>query len=157
MGDIPVKFKRVSVVGVAISEKENQIYSDKELEDMNRQIVKEAEAKAEAQTVLFTIKKKQDRENIKQSTAKWLSWAAFALMIGAMVMGGITKGYKRWGIMAGSLFCCGMVLILIPEFTDYIKWALIPIGAVSIILGLSHTKHFTIARPGLQAGNDKDG
>jgi hypothetical protein len=157
----PFTVKRIELFGLTAYEDSSQVLNEKELAQDNAAIIATAEAEAKAKTSLFKINAKQDREDMKRNTAKILSWACFIGALIAVVMGVMTEGYKKWGTMAAVLFVCGMLALLIPELIIYLKWVVIGLGALGIVLGLSHTKYFSIAkhkaRPGTQAITDKEG
>jgi len=138
--------KRDKFAGIVTSEVAQELYTDSQVQDIARVEIAAAETEAKKETVLFDIKKKQNREQLKQSVSKWVSFACFGLAIAAMAFAAFTKGYARWGVVAAVFFVSGMVSLLIPEFSDYLKWVVVAVGAVAIILALSHTKNWHIGK-----------
>ena len=139
-----VKVERLELFGFTVNETGEQVYTEAELDELNKQAVKQAEAKAAIKEALFNIERKESREQVKEDTAKYLSWLCFLMAVGAVVVGVITEGYKKWGTMAACLFASGMVALLVPELLVYLKWVLIGLGAVGIVLGMSHTREWSL-------------
>ena len=137
-----LKVERDKLAGVTMSEDVEEILTDSQVRNIARMEIAKAEAEAEKQDIMFDVNKRQNREKIKTMTAKYVSWVCFGLALAAIGFAVFTKGYKRWGIMGATFFVTGMVSLLIPELTDYIKWVIVAGGAAGIVLALSHTKEW---------------
>jgi len=137
---------RMTIGGVVVRETTEQIYSDTELDMMNQQTIKAAEAEAEAEQALFRIRTKQGREKTKQATAQYMSWVCFGSAILAIALGAFTHGYLRWGITGGILFVTGMLFVIMPELSDYLKWFVIGLCGIGIVRALYHAREFSLGR-----------
>jgi len=143
-GESTVEVKSLKLFGFNIDEDTKELYTKDQLAKQTTQVTAKAEAEAKAKTIMFDIKKKQDREDVKQDTAKLVSWGSFGIAAFAIVMAVITSGYAKWGVMAGAFFIVGTTAIIIPELSDIIKWVVIGGGAIGIFMALSHSKDFSI-------------
>jgi len=156
------KVKRLEFFGLAVKDNREDIPTDAQLERINNEKVKAAEAEAKAKTSLFKIETKQSREKLKQDTAKYLSWVCFGLALAVVAMGVFTQGYKRWAIVACAFFGVGMLALLMPELLDYVKWLVVGLGLIGIFLGMSHSREWSLfrnkqPRSGSQSETPKDG
>jgi hypothetical protein len=145
-GEATVEVKSLTLFGFNIDEDTKELYTKEQLAKQQAQITAKAEADAKAKTIMFTIKKKQDREDVKQDTAKLVSWGSFAIAAFAIIMAVVTSGYAKWGVMAGAFFIVGTTAIIIPELSDIINWVVIVGGAIGIFMALSHSKNFSIGK-----------